>query len=131
MRFSFPVPAMPIQWFPGHMTAARKKAAETLARADVVIEVLDARLPEASCNPMSRPARVSPAPLSESVEQGRSPAATAAWLDFYRLQSAGCRDCKPWPSLARKPATPPCHLVFPRYAGSWPRIATTRPNPCA
>ncbi|NBR98581.1 MAG: ribosome biogenesis GTPase YlqF, partial [Betaproteobacteria bacterium] len=30
---------MPIQWFPGHMAAARKKAAETLAQADVVIEV--------------------------------------------------------------------------------------------
>ena len=43
---------MSIQWFPGHMTAARKKAAETMARTDVVIEVVDARLPEASTNPM-------------------------------------------------------------------------------
>ena len=43
---------MSIQWFPGHMTAARKKAAETLAHADVVVEVLDARLPQASSNPM-------------------------------------------------------------------------------
>jgi len=30
------------------MTSARKKAAETMARTDLVIEVLDARLPEAS-----------------------------------------------------------------------------------
>ena len=36
---------MPIQWFPGHMTSARKKAAETMATTDVVIEVLDARVP--------------------------------------------------------------------------------------
>ena len=36
---------MAIQWFPGHMTSARKKAAETMARIDVVIEVLDARVP--------------------------------------------------------------------------------------
>ena len=43
---------MPIQWFPGHMTAARKKAAEVMERTDVVVEVLDARLPEASSNPM-------------------------------------------------------------------------------
>ena len=43
---------MSIQWFPGHMVAARKKAAETMADTDVVIEVLDARLPEASRNPM-------------------------------------------------------------------------------
>ena len=33
---------MSIQWFPGHMTSARKKAGETLAVADVVVEVLDA-----------------------------------------------------------------------------------------
>ena len=43
---------MPIQWFPGHMASARKKAAEAMAAIDVVIEVTDARLPEASSNPM-------------------------------------------------------------------------------
>lgn len=43
---------MSIDWFPGHMAAARKKAAETMARIDVVIEVLDARLPGASTNPL-------------------------------------------------------------------------------
>ena len=43
---------MSIQWFPGHMASARKKAAEALAAIDVVIEVTDARLPEASSNPM-------------------------------------------------------------------------------
>ena len=43
---------MSIQWFPGHMALAREKAAETMARTDVVIEVVDARLPEASANPM-------------------------------------------------------------------------------
>ena len=43
---------MPIQWFPGHMVAARKKSAEVMERTDVVIEVLDARLPMASSNPM-------------------------------------------------------------------------------
>ena len=43
---------MSIQWFPGHMNAARKKAAESMEKTDLVIEVLDARLPEASSNPM-------------------------------------------------------------------------------
>ena len=43
---------MAIGWYPGHMTAARRKAAETMATTDVVIEVLDARLPGASTNPM-------------------------------------------------------------------------------
>jgi ribosome biogenesis GTPase A len=43
---------MSIQWFPGHMVAAQKKAAETMEFTDVVIEVLDARAPGASQNPM-------------------------------------------------------------------------------
>ena len=34
---------MAIQWFPGHMTSARRKAAETMEFTDVIIEVLDAR----------------------------------------------------------------------------------------
>ena len=42
---------MPISWFPGHMVTARKDAIETMRRTDVVIEVLDARVPRSSCNP--------------------------------------------------------------------------------
>ena len=57
LKWDNPVPSlntlpMAIQWFPGHMTTARKKAAETMAQIDVVVEVLDARLPEAGSNPM-------------------------------------------------------------------------------
>ena len=40
-----------IEWFPGHMAAGRKKAAETMGKVDVVVEVLDARVPGASSNP--------------------------------------------------------------------------------
>lgn len=43
---------MTINWFPGHMNKARRELAEALARIDVVIEVLDARLPHSSRNPM-------------------------------------------------------------------------------
>lgn len=42
---------MSINWFPGHMITARTKAAETMRRTDLVIEVLDARVPLSSCNP--------------------------------------------------------------------------------
>jgi ribosome biogenesis GTPase A len=41
-----------IQWFPGHMTRARRKIEEKLKMIDVVIELLDARIPMASRNPM-------------------------------------------------------------------------------
>ncbi|MFB3115623.1 MAG: hypothetical protein ACE1ZW_06555, partial [Nitrospirales bacterium] len=43
---------MSIQWFPGHMNTARREVAKTIASIDVIVEVLDARIPEASSNPM-------------------------------------------------------------------------------
>lgn len=43
---------MPIQWFPGHMHKARLEIQATLPKVDVVIEVLDARIPYSSENPM-------------------------------------------------------------------------------
>jgi ribosome biogenesis GTPase A len=43
---------MAIQWFPGHMHKARKEMARVLPEIDVVLEVLDARIPWSSENPM-------------------------------------------------------------------------------
>lgn len=80
---------MAIQWFPGHMTSARKKAAETMASTDVVIEVVDARLPEASTNPMVRELRVHrQRPCLKVLNKSdlADPEATAEWLAFYDAQ---------------------------------------------
>lgn len=80
---------MSIQWFPGHMNLARKKAAETMEWIDVVIEVVDARLPEASSNPMIRTLREyrqRPALKMLNKADLADPAATRAWLDFYNQQ---------------------------------------------
>lgn len=41
-----------IQWFPGHMAKARREITESLQRVDAVLELVDARLPEASRNPL-------------------------------------------------------------------------------
>ena len=80
---------MPIQWFPGHMTSARKKAAETMAHIDVVIEVLDARLPEASSNPLIhelRAFRQRPCLKLLNKADLADPAATQAWLAFFNAK---------------------------------------------
>lgn len=42
---------MDIQWYPGHMAKARRLVKENLKLVDVVIEVLDARIPSSSRNP--------------------------------------------------------------------------------
>lgn len=41
-----------IQWFPGHMTKAKREMQEKLKMVDMVIELRDARIPSASKNPM-------------------------------------------------------------------------------
>ena len=42
---------MNIQWFPGHMTRARRMMEENLGLVDAVCEILDARIPRSSRNP--------------------------------------------------------------------------------
>ena len=41
-----------VQWFPGHMTKAKRQMEENLKKVDFVIEIRDARMPDASKNPM-------------------------------------------------------------------------------
>lgn len=100
---------MSIQWFPGHMTSARKKAAETMEFIDVVIEVLDARAPEASCNPMIRELREHrQRPCLKILNKAdlADPAATQAWLDFYNRQAgvkAVALSCKSASDAAKVP----------------------------
>ena len=72
------------------MTSARKKAAETMASIDVVIEVVDARLPEASTNPMVRELRLHrQRPCLKVLNKSdlADPAVTKAWLTYYNKQS--------------------------------------------
>ena len=80
---------MSIQWYPGHMNAAKKKAAEQMENTDLVIEVVDARLPEASTNPMVeelRKFRQRPCLKLLNKVDLADPAATAAWVAYYNAQ---------------------------------------------
>jgi len=80
---------MSIQWFPGHMNAARKEAAKTMEVIDVIVEVLDARIPEASCNPLIeelRLARQRPSLKVLNKTDLADPVITQAWLGLYNQQ---------------------------------------------
>ena len=82
---------MAIQWFPGHMNAAKKKAAEQMADVDVVIEVVDARLPAASCNPLVeelRKFRAKPCLKILNKIDLADPEATAAWVRHFEQDSS-------------------------------------------
>lgn len=108
---------MAIQWFPGHMNSARKKAAETMAKTDVVIEVVDARLPEASSNPMIRDLRLHrqrPCLKLLNKSDFADPAVTQAWIEYYNRQpgvKAVAISSKKVSEVARIPHF--CHMLAP------------------
>ena len=80
---------MSIQWYPGHMTSAKKKAEEAMEFNDLVIEVLDARIPGSSTNPMIqslRQARQRPHLKILNKSDLADPQVTAQWLNYFNQQ---------------------------------------------
>jgi ribosome biogenesis GTPase A len=78
-----------INWFPGHMVAARREALKEMAHIDVVVEVLDARCPNASCNPMiieMRNERQRPSLKVLNKADVADPQITARWLEYLNAQ---------------------------------------------
>jgi ribosome biogenesis GTPase A len=78
-----------INWFPGHMVAARRDAQKEMANIDVVVEVLDARCPNASCNPMivqMRNERQRPSLKVLNKADVADPQITARWLEYLNAQ---------------------------------------------
>ena len=75
---------MAIQWYPGHMHKAKKAIIERLKSVDMVIEVLDARLPASSENPLLAKLSAGKPKLKILNKQDLAdPERTALWLaDF-------------------------------------------------
>ena len=92
------------------MATARKKAAETMAMIDVVIEVLDARIPGASTNPMIaelRRHRQRPSLKILNKADAADPAVTATWLREFGGETdvkAIAISCKRPADVAKIPA---------------------------
>ena len=78
---------MHFQWYPGHMTKAKRAMQEDIKLIDVIIELVDARIPRSSKNPDI-----------DSLAQGKSrilllnksdmadAAKTQAWISYYEKQ---------------------------------------------
>lgn len=79
---------MSIQWFPGHMHATRKAITERVPEIDVVIELMDARLPGSSANPLlAELTRGTPALKILNKQDLADPRQTALWLAHYQVQA--------------------------------------------
>ena len=78
---------MPIQWFPGHMHSTRKAIALRLPDIDVVIELLDARLPGSSANPLLAELTHGKPALKVLNKQDLADAEiTTQWLSHYQAR---------------------------------------------
>jgi len=104
------------------MTAARRDAAEAMERIDVVIEVLDARIPAAGSNPLINEIRLyrqRPCLKILNKTDLADPAATKAWLNFFNAQKnikAVALSCKKLGDAAKIPAL--CLALAPQRGTS-------------
>ncbi|MBQ7353029.1 MAG: ribosome biogenesis GTPase YlqF [Clostridia bacterium] len=73
-----------IQWFPGHMAKTRRLITENLKEVDIVIEILDARIPYSSRNPeISKIVGSKPTLLILNKASLANKQATQKWIEYY------------------------------------------------
>jgi ribosome biogenesis GTPase A len=92
---------MTIHWYPGHMHKARKDMIELLPQVDLLIEILDARIPWSSENPAIAKLRGDkPCIKVLSKSDLADPEVTALWQARFEQQ----RNVKTFPTRSDQPA---------------------------
>lgn len=90
------MPSQTIQWFPGHMAKTRRLMRENLSQVDIVLELVDARIPESARNPEIA-ALTAGKPVLTLLNKSSlaDPALTKAWIAAYRArgENALAVDC--------------------------------------
>ena len=79
----------PIQWFPGHMAKTRRIIKECLPQVDVVIELIDARIPYSSRNPEIKKI-IGTKPLITLLTKANlaDPQKSKAWVSYYNAHGS-------------------------------------------
>lgn len=82
-----------IQWFPGHMTKAKRMMESQIKLVDVVVEMLDARIPRSSTNPMLQDILGSkPKVIALNKLDMADKAQTDLWVE--KIKNSGLPVCK-------------------------------------
>ena len=90
------MPSETIQWFPGHMAKTRRMISDNLKNVDVIIEILDARIPYSSRNPeIRRLVGDKPTVLLLNKASLADANQNAMWLKQYTDEKTSCilTDC--------------------------------------
>lgn len=85
---------MAINWFPGHMHKARKEIKKVMPpQMDLIIEVVDARIPFSSENPLVPSLRGDTPPLIKVLNKRdlADPVITEQWLAWLERERGGVR----------------------------------------
>ena len=69
-----------IQWYPGHMAKARREIGEAVKQVDVVIELVDARIPKSSRNPILNEIVLNKADLADKTENQK-------WINYFKTKN--------------------------------------------
>ena len=78
---------MDINWYPGHMAKAKRQLSDQVAKADVIVELCDARLPRSSRNPdLKGIIRSKNHLLVMQKSDLADEAETTKWLRYFRSQ---------------------------------------------
>lgn len=86
-----------IQWFPGHMAKTRRLITANLKLVDIVLEIIDARIPISSRNPeLDGLIGTKPRIIMLNKSDNADPEITKRWLQYFKQQGtpAICCDCK-------------------------------------
>lgn len=85
------MPSDQIQWFPGHMAKTRRLISENLKNVDVVIEILDARIPYSSRNPeITKLTENKPSLIILNKANLADPAQNKIWQEHYSTEKSTC-----------------------------------------
>ncbi len=90
------MPSENIQWFPGHMAKTRRMISENLKNVDIIIEILDARIPYSSRNPeITRLTEGKPTLLLLNKASMADPVQNKLWINRYTTENTRCllTDC--------------------------------------
>lgn len=90
------MPSDQIQWFPGHMAKTRRLISENLKNVDVVIEILDARIPYSSRNPeITKLIENKPSLIILNKANLADPVQNKLWQEHYSTDKTACilADC--------------------------------------
>ena len=85
------MPSDQIQWFPGHMAKTRRMISENLKNVDVVIEILDARIPYSSRNPeITKLTENKPSLIILNKANLADPQQNKVWQEHYSTDKTAC-----------------------------------------